>query len=98
MLPDGVTPTDATTHAVSPVPSWVSPVPSWVEICATSVFPTTKVPLLGGPAIGNVRIALPMPTTEPVWLEIVAEPLVTQQPGRREPSLASTAPVAKSRR
>ncbi|MDG2224584.1 MAG: hypothetical protein P8L85_24595 [Rubripirellula sp.] len=47
--------------------------PITVEVRATSVFPTTKVPLVGGPAIGNVRITVPMPATEPIWLEIVAE-------------------------
>ena len=45
-----------------------------VDVRATAVFPTTKIPLVGGPAIGNVRITVPMPATEPIWLEIVAEP------------------------
>ncbi len=51
---------------------------STIEIRATSVFPTTDIPLVGGPAVGNVRVTVPMPATEPVWLEIVAEPPVTQ--------------------
>ena len=51
---------------------------STIEIRATSVFPSTNTPLVGGPAIGNVRVTVPMPATEPVWLEIVAEPLVKQ--------------------
>mgnify|MGYP003336742625 CR=1 FL=1 len=47
--------------------------PITVEIRATSLFPTTKIPLIGGPAIGNVRITVPMPAAEPIWLEIVAD-------------------------
>ncbi|MGB0596163.1 MAG: hypothetical protein ACPGLY_05705 [Rubripirellula sp.] len=47
--------------------------PITVEVRATSMFPTTKIPLVGGPAIGNVRITVPMPAAEPIWLEIVAE-------------------------
>jgi hypothetical protein len=45
-----------------------------VDVRASTVFPTTTLPLPGGPAIGNVRITVPMPATQPVWLEIVAEP------------------------
>jgi hypothetical protein len=47
--------------------------PITAEVRATSLFPTTKIPLVGGPAIGNVRITVPMPAAEPIWLEIVAE-------------------------
>ena len=49
-----------------------------VDVRASSVFPTTKIPLPGGPAIGSVRVTVPMPATQPVWLEIIAEPLPTQ--------------------
>ena len=45
-----------------------------VDVRAAPVFPTTTIPLPGGPAVGNVRITVPMPATQPVWLEIVAEP------------------------
>lgn len=45
-----------------------------VDVRATTAFPTTTTPLPGGPAIGNVRITVPMPATQPIWLEIVAEP------------------------
>lgn len=47
--------------------------PITVEVRASSVFPTTKIPLVGGPAVGNVRVTVPMPATEPIWLEIVAD-------------------------
>ncbi|MEM8670862.1 MAG: hypothetical protein AAGG48_25260 [Planctomycetota bacterium] len=43
------------------------------EFRGTDRFPTTTLPLPGGPAFGNVRITIAMPATEPVWLEIVAE-------------------------
>ena len=45
-----------------------------VEVRAAPVFPNTTIPLPGGPAVSNVRITVPMPATQPVWLEIVAEP------------------------
>ena len=41
-----------------------------VEILPTDFFPTTKLALPGGQAIGNVRITVPMPATEPIWLAI----------------------------
>ncbi|MEM9659451.1 MAG: hypothetical protein AAF961_13920, partial [Planctomycetota bacterium] len=44
-----------------------------VDVRAVPVFPTTTIRLPGGPAIGNVRITVPMPATQPVWLEIVAD-------------------------
>ena len=44
-----------------------------VDIRATSVFPSTSIPIPGGPAIGNVRITVPMPATQPLWLEIVPD-------------------------
>lgn len=44
-----------------------------VQLRPTDSFPTTKLPLPGGQAIGNVRITIPMPTTQPVWLAIEAD-------------------------
>ncbi|MEE2937706.1 MAG: hypothetical protein VYA84_17075 [Planctomycetota bacterium] len=44
-----------------------------VEVSATSLFPTTKIQLVGGSAIGNVHITVPMPATKSIWLEIVAD-------------------------
>ena len=45
-----------------------------VEIRAGSVYPDTQLAIPGGPVIQNVRITVPMPAKNPVWLEIVAEP------------------------
>jgi hypothetical protein len=44
-----------------------------VHLRPTDFFPTTQFPLPGGQAIGNVRIIIPMPTTQPVWLAIEAD-------------------------
>ena len=44
-----------------------------VHLRSTDFFPTTKLPLPGGQAIGNVRITIPMPATQPVWLAIEAD-------------------------
>ena len=44
-----------------------------VEIRDGKNYPATKLAIPGGPAIQNVRITVPMPAKEPVWLEIVAE-------------------------
>ena len=44
-----------------------------VEIRAGSVYPNTQLAIPGGPVIQNVRITVPMPAKNPVWLEIVAE-------------------------
>ncbi len=41
-----------------------------VEILPTGFIPTTNLALPGGQAIGNVRITVPMPATEPIWLAI----------------------------
>ena len=45
-----------------------------VDVRAAPAFPTTTIPLPGGPAVGNVRITVPMPARQPVWLEVMAEP------------------------
>ncbi|WP_442510173.1 hypothetical protein SH528x_001781 [Novipirellula sp. SH528] len=45
-----------------------------VEIRAGWVYPNTRLPIPGGPVIQNVRITVPMPAKNPVWLEVVAEP------------------------
>ncbi|MCM2369029.1 hypothetical protein [Aporhodopirellula aestuarii] len=45
-----------------------------VEVRGAAVFPTAQLLIPGGPAIQNVRITVPMPAKEPVWLEISAEP------------------------
>lgn len=44
-----------------------------VEIRAVSDYPETKLAVPGGPVIGNLRITLPMPATEPLWYEIVSD-------------------------
>jgi len=41
-----------------------------VQIRPTEFFPNTKLPLPGGQAVRHVRISIPMPTTQPVWLAI----------------------------
>jgi hypothetical protein len=41
-----------------------------VELRTTNVFPGTDLRLPGGPAIGNVRITIPLPATEPIWLAL----------------------------
>ncbi|WP_430450957.1 hypothetical protein [Rhodopirellula europaea] len=45
-----------------------------VEVRGGSFFPTTQHLVPGGPVVQNVRITVPMPATDPVWLEISAEP------------------------
>ncbi|EMI18197.1 hypothetical protein RMSM_04888 [Rhodopirellula maiorica SM1] len=44
-----------------------------VEIQGGAEFPQTMLAIPGGPVIQNVRITVPMPAKEPVWLEIAAE-------------------------
>lgn len=47
-----------------------------VDVRSTLFFPTTDILLPGGPAVGNVRITIPMPATEPVWFAIVTDPTI----------------------
>ena len=44
-----------------------------VEVRAVVNYPGTQFATPGGPVIGNVRITLPMPVTEPVWYEIISD-------------------------
>ena len=41
-----------------------------VDISPTEFFPDTEVALPGGKAVGNVRITVPMPATNPIWLSL----------------------------
>jgi len=41
-----------------------------VEVLGSGLFPTTVIPIPGGPAFRNVRITVPMPAEAPVWLEL----------------------------
>ncbi len=45
-----------------------------VDIMPTDCFPATDLSLPGGPAVGNVRITVPMPATNPVWLSLEPDP------------------------
>ena len=52
--------------------------PVQIEILGIKEFPSSVTPpvptaIPGGPVIGNVRITIPMPATEPVWMEVVAD-------------------------
>ncbi|EMI57367.1 hypothetical protein RSSM_01208 [Rhodopirellula sallentina SM41] len=43
------------------------------EFRATEGFPETFAKIPGGPAIQSVRITIPMPAKQPIWLEILGE-------------------------
>ncbi|QEF95993.1 hypothetical protein Mal15_00190 [Stieleria maiorica] len=48
----------------------VSPRAVMLEIQSGAVYPGTQIDIPGGPAVTNVRVTVPLPAEQPIWMEI----------------------------